>query len=1150
MKQESFGNILIEDENNLTGNNTEFYKPSDILSSNTLNRAIEQIYEEDENSYEVLQNLAKMLWGQKANGILPDIYEEMDVNKITLSNFYNESNDYFIRIPTGAFIAKVNDPYSNYYKYLKEENNQYSRDFYIDNDHNAFIVFNRPNINLFERQLADHFNFNLNDEDNNIKINYNFINDREAVLSSNGNPTEAEIMAYNKNKSTIGRSISYTATISKTKYDYKSLDSGGIATTTEVENNTINIGNNVFDAVKNFANNYGNYLMKRDNKFSLEEIIPLPKDVNTEEIEYIIFFNPNTKNPIKEANKNTIAYYSYSNRFGIATADNYNLYITDNKAVKLFSLKLVNREDGGITTPEIVDGSLTNLLSKIDRTKLEIKNLNVINTINDLIIERKNTSYNISNAHIEEASGNISIGDNTLGYPLNNEADQDPTLFSQRFKTNIGNYNIAIGENSMRNTEKDPHDNIAIGKNSLINIGNGYSNIEIGPGAGTLIGVHDNINIGNNLSGLTTEAKKYNGNITLGQLNFSNKNNILTNNYIIGYNNNPSSLTSNNYIFGNGNDGSYTSWNYVIGQKNSLVLEEYNYILGRDNSGNYLANDYIIGISNKINTLDRADADKYSSNFVIGKENSISDSTKTFIAGIKNTANIENNSVLQGFENVTTNNSNTNLVGNNNTISENSQTYVLGSNNTEKQGIYIYTVGSNNNTIEGNNILLLGSSNNISANCNNSVIIGNTNKQATLANNMYIYGHDNNNIGSESLIVGNSNLFTSGSNDLIIGNKNTISGSNNIIVGSNYSSADNNSLVIKPIGFIKSFNNATADFFIKIQDVNNDVDDNAVLNAYNFELNVNNATFDNNVRIVKELHSDYNIAVSSWGINQSSDYTKITSWDSVNSENILSVPVTGTLSSFTNENLKTIKTFIGSGYNTSNFKNEFIVSIRENNGKNNDDKAFKMWLDYTNYNDKSNEKHLKFTVLGYDIDYTDYDSDSTNYNGSAGKIVKTLIDNGPDAQKIEGTLYLGRGLNVSGPTSIRQFNSNISGQKDGKYISFFNNDADTIQTDADIYAPSFIATSARSKKKNIKNTTHTHAVDEINKIKIVDFNFKTDINNENPKVGFIADDTDAIFATNKHNSMDIYNCVGMLLKAVQELSAENKQLKKEIESIK
>ncbi len=90
------------------------------------------------------------------------------------------------------------------------------------------------------------------------------------------------------------------------------------------------------------------------------------------------------------------------------------------------------------------------------------------------------------------------------------------------------------------------------------------------------------------------------------------------------------------------------------------------------------------------------------------------------------------------------------------------------------------------------------------------------------------------------------------------------------------------------------------------------------------------------------------------------------------------------------------------------------------------------------------------------------------------------------------------------------------------------------------------ATSARSKKKNIVPTTHINAIDEINKINIVDFFYKNDADNKDPKVGFIADDTDEVFSTKTKDTMDINNCIGMLLKAVQELSAKNKELENKV----
>lgn len=85
--------------------------------------------------------------------------------------------------------------------------------------------------------------------------------------------------------------------------------------------------------------------------------------------------------------------------------------------------------------------------------------------------------------------------------------------------------------------------------------------------------------------------------------------------------------------------------------------------------------------------------------------------------------------------------------------------------------------------------------------------------------------------------------------------------------------------------------------------------------------------------------------------------------------------------------------------------------------------------------------------------------------------------------------------------------------------------------------------SSRTKKKNIVHSERD-AVKAINNIEIVDFFYKNDKDEKNQKVGFIAEDTDSIFSTNKKDCMDHSNCIGMLLKAIQELSAEIEELKK------
>ena len=208
MKNKYFGNILYEnlgDKIRNTGNWTEFYKASDKFSARTLNRPIRANYEDLESIYETLQNICKTLYGQKENGILPDVYEEMNSETLTEGHFFKKEET-FIRIPTGAFFAKLDDEQAKYYKTSYEESNQYSRDFYIDNDRNAALIFNRPNIELFERQLAEHFNIDLNDQDENIRLYCENYTDSVEITNPS---TEEEQYIDIKNKYSRKQKIRY-----------------------------------------------------------------------------------------------------------------------------------------------------------------------------------------------------------------------------------------------------------------------------------------------------------------------------------------------------------------------------------------------------------------------------------------------------------------------------------------------------------------------------------------------------------------------------------------------------------------------------------------------------------------------------------------------------------------------------------------------------------------------------------------------------------------------------------------------------------------------------------------------------------------------------------------------------------------------------
>lgn len=85
-----------------------------------------------------------------------------------------------------------------------------------------------------------------------------------------------------------------------------------------------------------------------------------------------------------------------------------------------------------------------------------------------------------------------------------------------------------------------------------------------------------------------------------------------------------------------------------------------------------------------------------------------------------------------------------------------------------------------------------------------------------------------------------------------------------------------------------------------------------------------------------------------------------------------------------------------------------------------------------------------------------------------------------------------------------------------------------------ITATDITIVSSKEAKENIK-TSELNALDLINGINIVDYIYKMDPK-AIPHIGFIAEDTDSLLSTPKKNRMDYTNCIGVLLKAVQELS--------------
>ena len=83
--------------------------------------------------------------------------------------------------------------------------------------------------------------------------------------------------------------------------------------------------------------------------------------------------------------------------------------------------------------------------------------------------------------------------------------------------------------------------------------------------------------------------------------------------------------------------------------------------------------------------------------------------------------------------------------------------------------------------------------------------------------------------------------------------------------------------------------------------------------------------------------------------------------------------------------------------------------------------------------------------------------------------------------------------------------------------------------------------SLRSMKKDIIPFSRS-ALEILKQTEVVSFHYKSDKDQRN-RIGFIADDTPVELSGEKHSIMDRSNCIGVLIKAVQEICAEIERLK-------
>jgi outer membrane murein-binding lipoprotein Lpp len=101
----------------------------------------------------------------------------------------------------------------------------------------------------------------------------------------------------------------------------------------------------------------------------------------------------------------------------------------------------------------------------------------------------------------------------------------------------------------------------------------------------------------------------------------------------------------------------------------------------------------------------------------------------------------------------------------------------------------------------------------------------------------------------------------------------------------------------------------------------------------------------------------------------------------------------------------------------------------------------------------------------------------------------------------------------------------------------------SLSVSGSVNAQSFYQDSSRTLKTNIQ-PFEISAINLLDNVNVVEFNYLNDL--ENKHIGFIAEDTPIELSTTRQNVMDTNSSVGVLIKAVQELSAKVKELESKL----
>ena len=141
------------------------------------------------------------------------------------------------------------------------------------------------------------------------------------------------------------------------------------------------------------------------------------------------------------------------------------------------------------------------------------------------------------------------------------------------------------------------------------------------------------------------------------------------------------------------------------------------------------------------------------------------------------------------------------------------------------------------------------------------------------------------------------------------------------------------------------------------------------------------------------------------------------------------------------------------------------------------------------------------------------------------------------------------GLQIRSGTSSQNGRIDIVAQQTNSFINLAARSNSTEISASGITTPKLTQTSLESIKKNITKFTK-NATDIINNSDIYEYNLKSDEDTDKKMIGFVIGDkyrTPAEVIEKNGQAVELYSAIGILWKAVQELSARVEQLEKEVQ---